>query len=34
MLESYEAPPLDDAIDEALRDLIARRKQSLPDEIG
>ena len=31
MLASYEAPPLDPAIDEALRDFIARRKASMPD---
>jgi len=30
-LESYEAPPLDPATDEALRDFIARRKESMPD---
>ncbi len=34
MLESYEAPPLDVAIDEALCDYMERRKLSLPDEIG
>ncbi|MFX4222156.1 MAG: trimethylamine methyltransferase family protein [Thalassobaculum sp.] len=31
MLQEYEAPPLDDAIDEALKDFIARRKRSMPD---
>ncbi len=31
MLEDYEAPPLDPAIDEALGDFIARRKASFPD---
>ena len=31
MLAEYEAPPLDLAIDEALRDFIARRKASMPD---
>ena len=34
LLASYEAPPLDAAVDEALRDYIARRKAALPDEIG
>ena len=33
-LEEYEAPPIDDAIDEELRDFIARRKDEMPDEIG
>jgi trimethylamine--corrinoid protein Co-methyltransferase len=33
-LAEYEAPPLDDAIDEALRDYVARRKDELPDEFG
>lgn len=31
MLDEYEAPPLDEAIDEALKDFIARRKRSMPD---
>jgi len=31
MLASYEAPPLDEAIDEELLDFIARRKGSMPD---
>lgn len=31
LLARYEAPPLDRAIDEALRDYIARRKRDLPD---
>lgn len=31
MLASYEAPALDDAIDEELRDYIARRKSAMPD---
>lgn len=31
MLASYEAPALDPAIDEELRDYIARRKASMPD---
>ena len=31
MLKEYEPPPLDKAVDEALRDYIARRKAALPD---
>ena len=31
MLRDYEAPPLDEAIDEELRDYIGRRKSSMPD---
>ena len=31
MLREYQAPPLDDAIDEALRDWITGRKASFPD---
>jgi trimethylamine--corrinoid protein Co-methyltransferase len=31
MLREYEAPPLDDAIDEALLEFIVRRKASFPD---
>ncbi|SIO53703.1 trimethylamine---corrinoid protein Co-methyltransferase [Rhodovulum sp. ES.010] len=31
LLDSYEAPPLDEGIDEALRDFMARRKASMPD---
>ena len=34
LLASYEAPPLDAGVDEALRDYVARRKAALPDEIG
>ena len=34
MLADYEAPPLDEAIDEELRDYVARRKGEMPDEIG
>ena len=34
MLESYQAPPLDAALDEALLDYMARRKRAMPDEIG
>ncbi len=33
VLQQYEAPPLDPAIDEALLDFIARRKTSLPDAV-
>jgi trimethylamine--corrinoid protein Co-methyltransferase len=32
MLETYEAPPMDAAVDEALRDFMARRKSELPDQ--
>jgi trimethylamine--corrinoid protein Co-methyltransferase len=31
MLDSYEAPPLDPGIDEALQDFMAKRKESMPD---
>ena len=31
LLRDYEAPPLDPAVDEALRDFIDRKKQSMPD---
>ena len=31
MLAEYEAPPIDAAIDEELRDFITRRKASMPD---
>jgi trimethylamine--corrinoid protein Co-methyltransferase len=31
MLVDYEAPPIDEAVDEALLDFIARRKDVLPD---
>jgi len=31
MLQDYEAPPIDPAVDEALRDFVARRKDELPD---
>jgi len=34
MLGDYEAPPLDPAIDEALRDFIQRRKSVLPDSFA
>lgn len=30
-LRSYQAPPMDRAIDEALREFIAKRKQAMPD---
>jgi trimethylamine--corrinoid protein Co-methyltransferase len=30
-LASYEPPPIDDAIDEELRDFVERRKSELPD---
>jgi trimethylamine---corrinoid protein Co-methyltransferase len=33
-LAQYEPPPIDHAVDEALRDYIARRKSEMPDEIG
>jgi trimethylamine--corrinoid protein Co-methyltransferase len=31
-LGTYEAPPMDDAVDEALRDFVARRKAQMPDQ--
>ena len=34
LLDSYQAPPLDAALDEELREFIARRKAAMPDEIG
>ena len=34
MLAEYEPPPIDDAVDEALRDFVDRRKSEMPDEIG
>jgi trimethylamine--corrinoid protein Co-methyltransferase len=33
-LAAYEAPAIDDAIDEELRAFVARRKSEMPDEIG
>jgi trimethylamine--corrinoid protein Co-methyltransferase len=33
-LASYEAPPIDDAVDEELRAFVTRRKTEMPDEIG
>ena len=32
MLADYQAPPLDPAVDEALRDFIVRRKSAMPDQ--
>jgi trimethylamine--corrinoid protein Co-methyltransferase len=32
MLAEYEAPPLDPAIDEALKDFMARKKAAVPDQ--
>jgi trimethylamine--corrinoid protein Co-methyltransferase len=34
MLAEYEPPPIDAAVDEALRDFVARRKDEMPDELG
>jgi trimethylamine--corrinoid protein Co-methyltransferase len=34
LLASYERPPLDPAIDDALKDFIARRKSELPDGVA
>ena len=34
MLERYEEPSMDPAIDEALKDFMARREQVLPDEVS
>ncbi|MDH3742500.1 MAG: trimethylamine methyltransferase family protein [Hyphomicrobiales bacterium] len=31
MLKDYEAPPIDEGVDEALRDFVDRKKQSMPD---
>ncbi len=33
-LAEYEAPPIDDGVDEELREFVARRKDELPDEFG
>jgi trimethylamine--corrinoid protein Co-methyltransferase len=33
-LAEYQPPPIDDAVDEELRDFITRRKSEMPDEIG
>lgn len=32
MLEEYEAPAIDTAVDEALQDYLARRKAEFPDQ--
>ncbi len=32
VLADYEAPPIDDSVDEALRDFVARRKAEMPDQ--
>jgi trimethylamine--corrinoid protein Co-methyltransferase len=32
MLEEYEEPPLDESIDEALIDYMAKKKESMADE--
>ena len=32
MLAAYEPPPIDDAVDEALQDFVARRKAEMPDQ--
>jgi trimethylamine--corrinoid protein Co-methyltransferase len=34
LLDAYQAPPLDAAIDEALRDYMERGKAAMPDQIG
>ena len=34
MLASYEEPKLDEAVDEALRDFIARRESELPNSVN
>jgi trimethylamine--corrinoid protein Co-methyltransferase len=31
MLADYQAPPIDEAVDEALRDYVARNKASVAD---
>jgi trimethylamine--corrinoid protein Co-methyltransferase len=31
MLAEYETPPIDDAVDEELREFIERKKASFPD---
>ena len=33
MLGSYEPPPMDEAVDEALREYIAKREAELPDGV-
>ena len=34
MLNEYEEPKLDEAVDEALLDYIARREREIPDHLG
>ena len=34
MLNDYKPPPLDEAIDEAMLDFIAKRKEELPDKFA
>jgi trimethylamine--corrinoid protein Co-methyltransferase len=34
MLDAYEEPKLDEAVDETLRDFIARREQELPNNVS
>ena len=34
MLSHYEEPKLDEAVDEALRDFIARRERELPNSVN
>jgi trimethylamine--corrinoid protein Co-methyltransferase len=34
LLRQYEAPPLDEAVDEALRAFIAKRKSALPEGVS
>ena len=34
LLEAYEEPKLDPAVDEALRDFIARRERELPSSVS
>jgi trimethylamine--corrinoid protein Co-methyltransferase len=34
MLRDYEAPPLDPAIDERLKEFMAKRKEKLPDSVA
>jgi trimethylamine--corrinoid protein Co-methyltransferase len=31
LLRAYEPPPIDEAVDEALKDFIAHRKEAVPD---
>jgi trimethylamine--corrinoid protein Co-methyltransferase len=31
-LDAYEAPPIDEAVDEALRDFVGKRKAEMPDQ--